>query len=141
LGHYLDTSFLGGLFIEAYVFATRASAFFAEANKTLAVSDFAAAEFASIIARLTRMTKIKDVEARAIFAGFDAWRSRFADEEDVVSFDIQAAASIIRRLDLNLRAPDAINLAIARRLGASLVTFDRRMADNARALGIAVAAV
>jgi predicted nucleic acid-binding protein len=55
--------------------------------------------------------------------------------------DIQAAAAIIRRLDLNIRAPDAIHLAIARRIGASIVTFDHRMADNAPALGIAVAAV
>lgn len=138
---YLDTSFLGGLFIEADSFANRATRFFAETSETLVVSDFAAAEFTSVIAGVTRMNNISEVAARAIFVGFDAWRTRFTDEEDTVSSDIQAATAIIRRLDLNVRAPDAINLAIARRLGASLATFDRRMADNARALGIAVAAV
>jgi predicted nucleic acid-binding protein len=141
LSLYLDTSFIGGLFIEADVFGARARAFFAEANETLVISDFAAAEFASVVARVTRMNKIKDVEARAIFSGFDAWRARFVDEEDVVSLDIRAATAFIRRLDLNIRAPDAINLAVAQRLGASLVTFDRRMADNAHTLGIAVAAI
>jgi predicted nucleic acid-binding protein len=43
------------------------------------------------------------------------------------------------RLDLTLRTPDAIHIAIARRLDATLVTFDQRMATNARALGMAVA--
>jgi predicted nucleic acid-binding protein len=47
---------------------------------------------------------------------------------------------VIRRLDLNLRAPDAINLAIALRLGAALATFDRRMTENARTLGLAISA-
>lgn len=137
---YLDTSFLAGLFIEADIFASRAAAFFAETNETLVVSDFAAAEFASVVARVARMNNITEVQARAIFDGFDAWRARFADEEETASSDIQSAAAIIRRLDLNIRAPDAVNLAIARRVGASLVTFDRRMADNARALGVAVVA-
>jgi uncharacterized protein len=55
--------------------------------------------------------------------------------------DIASAASFIRRLDLNLRAPDAINIAIADRIGAALATFDDRMAAAARALEVAVAAV
>lgn len=136
----LDTSLLAGLFIATDVFATRATAFFAETNETLVVSDFAATEFASVIARVTRMGTITEAEARAIFVGFDIWRGQFTDEEDVVSADIQAATAIIRRLDLNIRAPDAINLAIALRLDTSIATFDGRMAENARALGLAVAA-
>ncbi len=56
-----------------------------------------------------------------------------------MSADIQAATATIRRLDLNIRAPDAINLAIAHRIGASIATFDRRMMENARVLGIATA--
>jgi predicted nucleic acid-binding protein len=139
LSIYLDTSLLAGLFIEADVFASRAAVFFGEAIETLIVSDFAATEFASVVARVTRMKKIGKVEAHAIFSGFDNWLARYGEEEDVVSSDIQAATEIIRRLDLNVRAPDAINLAVARRLGASIATFDRDMARNARALGITVA--
>ncbi len=123
------------------VFADRAKTFFADTGETLVVSDFAAAEFSSVVARITRMSTITSDQARAIFAGFDGWRTRFTDEEDVAGADIRTATVIIRRLDLNLRAPDAINLAIALRLGASIATFDRRMADNARVLSIAVAPV
>jgi uncharacterized protein len=136
---YLDTSVLAGLFIETDVFASRAAAFFFQTDDVLVVSDFAAAEFASVLSRLTRMNQIPESRTRAIFDAFDIWRARFADEEDTVSSDVLAATTIIRRLDLNLRASDAINLAIVLRLAASVATFDRRMAQNARALGITVA--
>ena len=46
---------------------------------------------------------------------------------------------ILRRLDINLRTPDAIHIAIARRVDATLVTFDQQVAESARALGMAVA--
>jgi uncharacterized protein len=87
------------------------------------------------------MDQIQDDEAPAIFTAFDLWRGRFSDAEDAVSSDIRAAAMIIRRLDLNIRAPDAINLAIALRPGASLATFHRRMAENASALGVTIEAL
>ena len=137
----MDTSVLAGLFIEKDAFASRSVKFFTETSEIFVISDFAAAEFASVVTRVVRMNEITEPEARAIFVGFDNWRARFADEEDVVSSDIQDATAIIRRLDLNIRAPDAINLAVAQRLRASIATFDRRMTDNARALGIAVAAI
>ncbi|MGD9616467.1 MAG: PIN domain-containing protein [Alphaproteobacteria bacterium] len=53
--------------------------------------------------------------------------------------DVAAATIFLRRLDLTLRTPDAFHLAIAQRLGATLVTFDRRMAGSAGTLGVAVA--
>ena len=141
MGIYLDTSFLAGLFVEIDAFAARARAFFTEIDDDFIVSDFAAAEFASVIARLTRTGRLTTDEAREIFDTFDSWCGRSAEAENVENIDIQTATAIVRRLDLNIRAPDAINLAIARRLGASVATFDRGMAANAQTLGIAVAAV
>jgi predicted nucleic acid-binding protein len=48
---------------------------------------------------------------------------------------VSAAEAFLRRLDLNLRTPDALNIAIAQRVGALLVSFDEKMAASARALG------
>lgn len=53
---------------------------------------------------------------------------------------MEEAANILRRLDLNIRTGDALNIAIAQRLEATLATFDGKMAENARALGVPVAA-
>ena len=74
-------------------------------------------------------------EARDAFATFDMWPvTRIQTEPS----DMVAAAAYMRRLDLNLRTPDALNIAIAQRLSATLVTFDDRMAHNARLLGVSV---
>ena len=54
--------------------------------------------------------------------------------------DVRAAEAFLRRLDLNRRAPDALNIAIAQRAGAALATFDGKMAAAARKLGTAVVA-
>jgi predicted nucleic acid-binding protein len=136
---YLDTSVLAGFFIRADTFASRARSFFAGIDKVPLVSDFVAAEFSSIIVRLVRMRQFTAQDARETFALFDNWRTQAADDADAVPDDIRLADAIIRRLDLNIRAPDAINLAIAMRLDAAVATFDSRMAENARTLGVPVA--
>jgi len=64
---------------------------------------------------------------------------RSALQIEIIAADIARAATFLRRLDLILRTPDAIHIAIAERIGATLVTFDRQMAAAARALGMAVA--
>jgi len=65
--------------------------------------------------------------------------ARTAKRVETVAADIAAAAEFIRRLDLNLRTPDAVNIAVAQRAGAILATFDTRMAESEAALGVAVA--
>jgi uncharacterized protein len=135
---YLDASVLVALFTRD-VFTMRARTFLAAQLPTLIVSDFAAAEFVSAVARLVRTQEITHELARAVFADFDMWRDRGADAALATPSDISAAASFIRRLDLTLRTADAINIAIARRLDATLATFDVKMAASARALNIPVA--
>lgn len=138
---YLDASVLVGLFVADDRLAGRARTLTIGDHEDLVVSSFAMAEFSSVIARLRRMNSLNDEQAHDIFALFDTWVARFADIAETRDSDMQVAAAIIRRLELNVRAPDAINLAIARRLGAAVATFDKGMATNAAALGIAVTGV
>jgi uncharacterized protein len=136
---YLDASVLVALFTDD-VLAGRADAFLRTRSPVLIVSDFAAAEFASAIARHVRMRGIKAQDAHRTFTTFDAWIARAAGRALTTSADVASAAAFLRRLDLPLRTPDALNIAIAQRIGADILTFDDQMAASARALGTTVLA-
>lgn len=138
MSSYLDTSVLVPLFTTERL-SSRAFAFVRADPTVLIVSDFAAAEFASAVARRVRMHEIVLDDARRLFSMFDGWLARSAHRVDTTGMDVAGAETILRRLDTSLRAPDAIHIALAQRLDATLVTFDRQMADGARALGTAVA--
>jgi predicted nucleic acid-binding protein len=130
---YLDASVLVAL-LAPEPLSARADGF-VRANPTgLTVSDFAIAEFASAIARRVRTKECTLDEARADLADFDAWMKFI----ETAPADIAVASTFLRRLDLPLKTPDAIHIAIAQRIGATLVTFDRQMAAAARALGTPV---
>ena len=131
---YLDASVLASLFTLDTLTA-RADAVLRERSPLLIVSDFAAAEFMSAMARRVRMQIITADEARAAFSTFDAWIARTTTLISVTSADVTAAAGFLRRLDLTLRTQDALHIAIAQRVGAALFTFDQQMASAARALG------
>jgi uncharacterized protein len=73
-----------------------------------------------------------------VFSSFDAWTARAAKRAETKAADVLAAAAFLRRLDLTLRTADALNIAIAQRLGVALVTFDQKMAASARLLGTLV---
>ncbi len=57
---------------------------------------------------------------------------------DVRAADFLAARALLSMFPL-LRAPDAVHLAIAEREGWRLATFDHRLADAARTLGLELA--
>jgi len=104
----------------------------------LVLSDFAAAEFASAVARLIRMSELRDEEARASFATFDSWSAMATRRVASDPNDSRLAESLLRRLDIPLSTPDVLNLSIVQRFGCDLATFDTRMALVATKLGLTV---
>ncbi|WP_204848392.1 type II toxin-antitoxin system VapC family toxin [Rhodopila globiformis] len=136
---YLDASVLVAL-VSADPFTARAEARLGAGTHVLVVSDFAAAEVASAIARRVRMREMIETEARNAFALFDALVLRVAERVVTDPSDVRAAEAALRRLDLPLRTPDALNIAIAQRVDATLLTFDMKMAEAAQALGLEVVA-
>jgi predicted nucleic acid-binding protein len=135
---YLDASVLVALFT-ADAMSDRADRILRASKPVVIVSDFAAAEFASAIAYRVRTRLLKAAEAQAVFSHFDVMVARAARRIEMTAGDVAAAAAFLRRLDLTLRTPDAINIALAQRAGAQLLTFDRQMAKAARALDMELA--
>jgi predicted nucleic acid-binding protein len=132
---YLDASALLPLFIQE---TTTSRAHELLRGNILVISDFAVAEFSSGVARRTRLGEVNYSGASAVFAALDAWMSSAARRESLTTGDVGVAISLVRRLDLGLRAPDAINIAITQRCEAQLLTFDEKMARSARSVGITV---
>ena len=137
---YLDASVLVSLFVED-VFTARADSFRRRLSEPVVVSDFAAAEFASSVARKVRPRRLDEAEARVAFAAFDAWVAEGALRAETGTADLAMATSFLRRLDLTLRAPDAINIAVAVRLAAPLATFDAAMKEAAETLEAPIARI
>jgi uncharacterized protein len=135
---YLDASVLVTLLV-IDPSTTRAEAFLSAHPEIVVVSDFAVAEFSSAVGRRVRTRDLTREDGELAFSNLDTWVARSAYREEVMTADIDAANRILRRLDVNLRTPDAIHIAIAQRLEATLVTLDRSMAAGARALDITVA--
>ena len=90
------------------------------------------------MARRARTGDIEKSDAAEVFAALDAWIVNAARRETLTAGDVANAIGLVRRLDLGLRAPDALNIAITQRCGARLLTFDDKMARSARSLGVTV---
>jgi predicted nucleic acid-binding protein len=131
---YLDASALIPLFITESRTVDAESAL---RGRVPVVSDLAIAEFSAGIARRLRMRDIDEADALTVFANFDAWVAS-ARRETVTAEDLLDAITLVRRFDLGLRTPDALNLAIAKRCNASVLTFDDQMARAAQSLGLVV---
>ncbi len=135
---YLDASVVVAL-VTKDIFTVRAESYLRACSPVLIVSDFAAAEFASVIARRVRLREITEPIARMAFAALDVWMARATERVDTTTLDVAAAEAALRRLDLPLRTADALNIAIAGRINATLRTFDEKMAASAKAVGLDVA--
>jgi predicted nucleic acid-binding protein len=140
LSVYFDTSVLVALFTDN-PFSNRAQTAFRGRRIGLTSSDFAAAEFASAVSRHVRMRELSIRDAREALADFDIWQARMALRVESTPADVRAAEAMLRRLNLPLRTPDAIHIAIAQRIGAELATFDVKLAESARALGTQISAI
>ena len=136
---YFDASVIVPMFVED-VFNDRIDAYVERFAPIPTVSDFAMAEVASVLNLRVRSRLLSAGKARQALDELDIWRAQTVTACQVDRADIAAAEALLRRLNLPLRAPDAIHLAAAQRLGLELATFDLRMADCARHLGVKVAA-
>ena len=100
------------------------------------ISDFARAESSAAFAKLVRTGARSEDGARILFIRLDRWALEAGEIATVASSDIALASEFVRRHHLALRAPDAIHIAAAHRLGATLLTLDKGMARAAAALGV-----
>lgn len=132
-----DTSAVVDLFVPS-ANSARIRSWIKARRPVLAVSDFAAGEFAAATSRKLRLAEITEDEARRILDVFDAWRAGQTTAIATEAVDVRVATSFVRRFETKLALPDALHLAIASRLNCALVSFDQRQIEAAAILGLAV---
>jgi len=137
LSAYLDASVLLPTLVDEPASAA-VDAYMLSGAQDFLISDFAAAEVASALSRLVRMSLLEVSDAAQRLADFDVWRAAATEPAECHAADVRLAYAYVRRFELMLRAPDALHLAMARRLDVPLVTLDRRLATAARELGLTV---
>lgn len=99
-------------------------------------SDFCVAESSAAISRLVRIRTLSAPQAEQLFQELDIWTSNVSRRLPIEADDIQQATALVRLPGVALRAPDAIHIAAAQRVGATILTLDRGMARAADLLGV-----
>lgn len=135
---YLHTSVLAAsLMIEP---ASRRVCAWQEAHwpGKLLVSDWCITEIASVLALKSRMLGMIPAERRRVQAMFDQLLAETYTVVPVTSVHFRAAARLLQKPGLRLRAKDALHLAVAAEHGATVGTLDPRMVEAGPVLGVAV---
>lgn len=134
---YFDASALVSVFLPDAHTGT-VEAFLRGDARRIGVSGFAVAEFSAVVSREARTGRLDAGQGARVLHTFDAWLGTSAEAVPLEPDDARVATAFVRRFDLGLRAPDALHLAICKRLNLPLLTFDARQAAAARALGVGV---
>lgn len=75
-------------------------------------------------------------QADDLLLDLDDWIAATVPPIEVEGGDVREATALVRQFDLKLRAPDAVHIAICRRVEARLITLDTNLAHAARAVGL-----
>jgi uncharacterized protein len=109
----------------------------AQAAEELLISDWVVSEVSSALSFKVRTGGLDLPQRATALAAFNRLTAESLVVLPVRRLHFQVAARFADRQDLNLRAPDALHLAICADHGATLATLDRKFRDAALELGVA----
>ena len=137
--HYLDTSFIVSALAPDEI-ASKASRLWLRerAEDALMISHWVMTEVSSALSLKVRTGQLTLDQRTDVHQEWRAFRETSLGLIDIIQDDFLTAASYAERHALNLRAADALHLAIAKRTSCTLMTLDSRMADAARVVGVMV---
>ena len=109
--------------------------------RDLIISDWVVAEFSSALSIKLRTGQLGPQHRAAALAAFARLAAETLRIVPVERASFRRAAGYADQPALNLRAGDALHLAVCAEMGATLCTLDRRLADAASLAGVEVLAL
>jgi uncharacterized protein len=134
LSFYLDASCCVATFTPESGSQRIAAWLEAHREAALATGAWAHVEVASALSLKVRVGSLTAGERTAVMAAWLSFREGLHNVT-ITESTYAAAAEMIARHDLGLRAGDSLHLAAAASAGCALVTFDQRLANAAPELG------
>jgi uncharacterized protein len=135
---YIDTSLLLPTYVQEKN-SVRANEFLRGGVPQFLVSDLTVAELYVGLARKVKLGSLSAASAEEAWSLFEAHLKKCLFRRiALVSSHSEAAGQLAVRSPVMLRTLDAIHLAVAIELDASLGTLDGRLSDAAQALGVEV---
>jgi|APMI01.1.fsa_nt_gi predicted nucleic acid-binding protein len=131
---YLDASAVVPLILRD-AHTERMTDWIAEEPGDILVSDFAALELSSVVSRQVRMGALSDEDGRKAIDLYEEWSHASTTQTSIGSADMALAENMVRDFATKLAAADSLHLAASINLGATLVTFDQRLAQAAKGRG------
>jgi len=107
-----------------------------EQQAPLTTSEWTRTEVASALSIKQRRGQLTDIGRAAVERSLDRMMRNGLDVVPVLTGDFRRAAEYVRAAERNLRGADALHLAVAERLGATVHSLDAAQVAAARALGI-----
>jgi hypothetical protein len=105
----------------------------------LLISDLTVAEFLVGLARKVKLGELSADRAQDVHAAFERHMTEgFLQRIPLASKHSEAAGELASRSPVMLRTLDAIHLAVAAELEATMATLDNRLSEAARAIGLGV---
>jgi uncharacterized protein len=133
---YVDTSiFVAALTNESQTGSAQAWLSRQDPDQLLA-SEWAATEFSSALSLKLRMDQLQSADRARALAAFTVLLGESFRIVSPENSDFRMAARFADQHVLGIRAGDALHLAIASRLGATLCTFDKRLFTAGGQLGV-----
>jgi uncharacterized protein len=136
LSYYLDASALIP-FVKSEDFSKSIEAWLAELEDPLVTSNLSIGEAHSSFSREVRMGQWDAAKAAATEAELLVWLAANAKICKILDEDIEMARRLVKQPMPKLLMPDGIHLATCKRLGLTLVTFDKDLAAIAAREGVA----
>lgn len=104
----------------------------------IVVSGWTSVEVSSALARKARMGELDDILHRDALATWQAMFAGMLVQSAITTAHFDAAAQLVDRYRNGIRPGDALHLAIASDQQFRFATFDLRLAEAARGMGIMV---